>query len=320
MSTYSQKVKRELTTLSELRRNNIIELATLLNVCGRVQWHTAEICHIRFATENAAVSEKIVKLLEKTFNIRPLCMVRRVTRVPKFFLYILPHAGSKRVADAVKVRPADRSGQISSLLLQNEADARAFIRAAFIACGSVNAPDRSYHLEFSFATAEAAKQLAEAFHFFHIDAKIVTRRYNHAVYFKESEGIVHVLNIIGAHQSLFDFENIRLVKEVRNNVNRMVNFETANLNRTVNAAVEQVNNILYIIERTGLDALSPPLREMAEIRLAYRNASLKELGQYLTPPIGKSGVNHRLNKINDFADSLRKREDFNDHQNYSNSD
>ena len=123
---------------------------------------------------------------------------------------------------------------------------------------------------------------------------------------KEGEQIVDILSIIGAYNSLFEFENVRIVKDMRNNVNRLVNCETANLSKTVNAAVRQVESIKLIEKEIGLGRLSKPLRDIAELRIEYPDESLKELGEMLNPPVGKSGVNHRLRRISEMADSLRQ--------------
>ncbi|MBO5281608.1 MAG: DNA-binding protein WhiA, partial [Lachnospiraceae bacterium] len=133
----------------------------------------------------------------------------------------------------------------------------------------------------------------------------VLRKKYYVVYIKEGEGIVDLLNVMGAHVSLMNLENLRILKEMRNSINRRVNCETANITKTVNAAGRQIEDILYLREHYGLKKLSPGLREMAEVRLEYPDAPLKELGEYLDPPVGKSGVNHRLRKLSELAEQLR---------------
>lgn len=140
---------------------------------------------------------------------------------------------------------------------------------------------------------------------FEIDAKIVQRKKNYVVYVKEGSQIVDMLNIMEAHVALMNLENVRIVKEMRNSVNRQVNCETANINKTVNAAVKQVQDINYIQETVGLDSLPKNLQEIAEVRLQYPQAPLKELGNYLETPVGKSGVNHRLRKLCEIAEDIR---------------
>ena len=140
---------------------------------------------------------------------------------------------------------------------------------------------------------------------YEIDAKIVMRKKHYVVYVKEGSQIVELLGLTGAHVSLMQLENVRIVKEMRNSVNRKVNYETANLNKTVSAAVRQVEDIRFIQRTTGLQDLSESLGEMARLRLEHPDASLKELGNMLVPPVGKSGVNHRLRKLSLIAEKLR---------------
>ena len=140
---------------------------------------------------------------------------------------------------------------------------------------------------------------------FELDARIVERRRYHVVYLKEGAQIVDMLNVMGAHISLMDLENVRILKEVRNSINRQVNCETANMGKTIQAAVKQVEDIRYIMENVGIDSLSEGLADIARVRLEYPEDSLKDLGERLSPPVGKSGVNHRLRKLSQIAEEIR---------------
>ena len=140
---------------------------------------------------------------------------------------------------------------------------------------------------------------------YEIDAKIVIRKKHYVVYVKEGSQIVELLGLMGAHISLMQLENVRIVKEMRNSVNRRVNCETANITKTVTAATRQIEDIIYIRDHYGLENLPEPLSQMAEVRLENPDAPLKELGEYLDPPVGKSGVNHRLRKLSELADRIR---------------
>jgi DNA-binding protein WhiA len=140
---------------------------------------------------------------------------------------------------------------------------------------------------------------------FNIEAKIILRKKYYVVYLKEGESIVDILNICEAHVALMKLENMRILKEMRNSINRKVNCETANITKTVNASSRQVEDIEYIRDHYGFEKLSDNLRQMAEVRLEHQDAPLKELGEYLTPCVGKSGVNHRLKKLSELADKLR---------------
>ncbi len=166
-------------------------------------------------------------------------------------------------------------------------------------------PAKGYHLEFDCDNAEKARQLQELIRGFDIEARIIRRKKYHVVYLKEGAGIVDLLNVCEAPVSLMNMENLRIIKEMRNSVNRRVNCETANIAKTVNAAARQLEDIEYIRIHYGFQNLPDTLREMAEVRLEYPDVPLKELGEYFTPVLGKSGVNHRLRKLSELAGKLR---------------
>ena len=167
-------------------------------------------------------------------------------------------------------------------------------------------PEKSYQLEIVCDTEEKARQLQEMIASFAIGAKIIQRKKNYVVYVKESSQIVDLLNVMEAHVALMNFENVRILKEMRNSVNRQVNCETANIGKTISAAVKQIEDIQYIQRMIGFDRLPENLAEMARVRLEQPEATLKELGQMLNPPVGKSGVNHRLRKLSVLAEELRE--------------
>ena len=169
-------------------------------------------------------------------------------------------------------------------------------------------PEKSYHFEIVCASMGKAQQIQKIMRCFALDAKIVSRKKSFVVYLKEGAQIVDVLNVMEAHQSLMELENIRILKDMRNTVNRKVNCETANINKTVSAAVKQIDDIRYIEETKGLDKLPEGLKDMALTRLTYPEASLKELGALLQNPVGKSGVNHRLRKLSEMAEEIRAKQ------------
>ena len=171
--------------------------------------------------------------------------------------------------------------------------------------GSVNDPAKAYHFEITCFGELKAMQLQMLMRSFDIDAKIVLRKNHHVVYVKDGSQIVDMLNIMEAHHALLEMENIRIAKEIRNSVNRQVNCEMANINKTVSAATKQVDDIIYIRDHLGFGELSDALREMAVVRLNHPESSLLELGKLLSTPVGKSGVNHRLRKLSQIADELR---------------
>ena len=195
---------------------------------------------------------------------------------------------------------------IHPALLEKSCCLRAFLRGAFLCTGSMSDPEKNYHLEMVFNNKFQAEQIKDILLMFSLDAKIVLRKKYYVVYLKEGSNIVDFLNICEAHVALMELENLRIVKEMRNSINRRVNCETANIAKTVNAATKQIEDIIFIRDCVGFSELPRNLREMAQIRLDYPEATLKELGQYLDPPVGKSGVNHRLRKLCEIADSNRR--------------
>ena len=200
----------------------------------------------------------------------------------------------------------DDLSSIYGTIIRNSCCKRAYIRGVFLATGSVSDPSKAYHFEITATTEEKANQIKEIIGFFNIEAKIILRKKYYVVYIKEGSQIVDLFNIMEAHVALMEFENVRILKEVRNSINRKVNCETANINKTVNAATRQIDDILYIKETVGFSELGEGLEEIARVRIDNPDLSLKDLGELLTKPIGKSGVNHRLKKLSSIAQNLRE--------------
>lgn len=213
-----------------------------------------------------------------------------------------------RMAEQAAVECFSGNGKtdtVDELLLQKSCCIRAYIRGAFLVAGSITDPEKGYHFEVVTSGEALAMQLVRKLEFFGIEAKTVERKGHIVVYIKEGSQIVDALNVMEAHNALMELENVRILKEVRNSVNRKVNCETANINKTVNAAVKQIEDIQYIQENLGLEQLPPPLAQTADLRLEYPDVPLKELGAMMSPPVGKSGVNHRLRKLCAIAEELR---------------
>ena len=206
--------------------------------------------------------------------------------------------------EELHARIAEQMTQHREQLLKRSCCKRAFLRGAFLASGSISDPEKSYHFEIVCQHPEHAKLIQELLESFELDAKIVQRKKYYITYLKEGAQIVDALNVMGAYVALMNLENVRILKEMRGSVNRIVNCETANINKVVGAACRQVEDIRYIQRRIGLDELPPALREMALLRLEYPDTSLKDLGELCDPPVGKSGVNHRLRKLGELAKKL----------------
>ena len=314
--SFSSSVKDELSRqMPGARHCQIAETAAILSLCGRVKISASDHFWIEIHTENVAVARKYFTLLKKTFNIRTDVSIRSGINPGRSRTYIVAvreHEEALKVLQAVKLinsqgEIGENLSLIRNVVLQNACCRRAFIRGAFLAAGSISAPEKFYHFEIVCPTEPKAEQLKNIIATFDIEAKIVPRKKYYVVYIKEGSQIVDILNVMEAPVALMELENIRIVKEMRNSVNRQVNCETANINKTVSAAVKQMDDIRYIQAVIGLDGLPDNLREMALVRLERPDATLKELGEALNPPVGKSGVNHRLRKLGILADDLRER-------------
>ena len=186
---------------------------------------------------------------------------------------------------------------------------KGLIREAFLQTCSISDPEKFYHLEIVFTEYEKALQIKQMIESFQLDAKIVERKGHFVVYLKEGAQIADMLRIMEAPMALMEFENIRILKEMRNSINRQVNCEAANLGKTISAAVKQVEDIKYICSTVGLEQLREGLAQTAKMRLEHPEATLKELGELMDPPLGKSGVNHRLKNLSALADDLRSQKE-----------
>ena len=310
----SGNVKEELSEhWSSARHCQIAELAAILGLCGSIIINSRNEYRVKVHTENKAVARKVFTLIKKTFNIESDISIRRNIQKQSvsYSVVVKQHQDALRVLQAVKLIDEHLDGFeevriVNPIVVQQTCCKRAFIRGAFLAAGSMSDPKKAYHFEIVCAAEPMAEQIRELMSSFSMEAKIVQRKKSYVVYLKEGSQIVDILNIMEAHVSLMELENVRILKEMRNTVNRKVNCETANLNKTVSAAVKQLEDITYLRDTIGLEKLSEGLEEVALARLSHPDASLKELGALLSPPVGKSGVNHRLRKLGELAEKVRK--------------
>ena len=288
--SFSSNVKEELEkVIPNSRHCQVAELAAMIHFGCKIRLSNGYPEEITIVSENSSVSRKYFTLLKKTFMINGI---------------------TEKVLQAVKI--LDESGHLHSLseeinpvLLKNSCCRRAFLRGAFLCFGSMSDPNKGYHLEFVCEYEAWAEQIRQVVASFDIEARIIRRKKYYVVYLKEGAGIVDLLNVIGAHRCLMELENLRVEKEVRNSINRQVNCEAANITKTVNAANKQIQDIELLQKHYGLSNLPENLRQMAKIRLEHPESSLQELGGYLNPPVGKSGVNHRLRKLSEIAEKIR---------------
>lgn len=312
--SFSTETKDELARFfPESRCCQIAELAALIRMDGTVTISTNHQVGLVVTTESSPVARKIFRLFKEIYNRETEIRVQRKRKLKKNNLYSVRLTSFSGINNVLKelgifTENGDIFPGIAHSLISAQCCRRSYLRGVFLGAGSVNNPEGNYHLELITNNEQYAEALAELINKFpEMLAKVSNRKSWYVVYLKESEQIASFLNIIGAHRALLEFENIRIMKGMRNKVNRLVNCDTANLKKSVNASLKQIEHIKLIDEIIGLDKIPLRLREIARLRLANPDSSLKELGEMLEPPMGKSGVNHRLRKIEALADDLRER-------------
>lgn len=310
--SFSLEIKRELSRIEE--QGNCCkkaELAGLIRAGIALRTYKGK-PRLLFITENPSLSRHIYSRVKEFYKNSPDVFMLKTKRFRTHTVYHLEftHLMNDTVHNILEDMGIKIQGEGEALIyntysIQNRCCKRAYLRGGFLATGSISDPDRSYHLEITFPDSLIAEEYIRFLNDFEVEPRQIMRKGHYLVYLKEGQEIVDFLNVIGAHIALMKLENIRIMKDMRNQVNRIVNCETANLEKTVNAALRQVDNIKFIAETKGLDSLPGSLRQIAELRLENPDVSLTELGQMLTPALTKSGVNHRLRKIDNIAEKLR---------------
>ena len=297
--SFAYTVKSELEKkIGKARHCKLAELAAILSSSGE-----ESVDFIWLKTDKKPVANKLYFLVKELFNYAP----ELVVRTNQYLVGIIDSEVAKKVKEATKL-PSFKDS-VQEILLQSSCCKRAFLRGSFMCNGSVSDPEKSYHLEFVVNNLIRAKQLVEMLQTFEVEAKIVKRKSSQVVYIKEGRQIVDVLNVIEAPIALMNYENARICREIKGKINRQVNCDTANISKTVSAAIEQINDIKLISETKGLESLSIELQQTAKLRLENPEMPLKELGELMNPPVGKSGVNHRLKKLRNIANHIRTHEE-----------
>ena len=276
---------------------------------GNLFSHEKNSGNLKMVTENAAFARRVYSTIRKVYGLSPEVAIRRSSKLKKHVLYSIILASmqiiNKMLYDFGISAFYEDDFAPTNITLKKICCRKSFLRAAFLSGGSISDPEKTYHLEIATRNVLCTETIKELLKDYGINVKIITRKGNYVAYIKEGENIVDFLNIIGAHSALMELENVRILKEMRNGVNRIVNCETANLGKTVNASVRQVDNIRLIQSSIGISNLPKNLVDIAKLRLENSDLSLKELGEMLSPRLGKSGVNHRLRKLDEIAEEIR---------------
>jgi DNA-binding protein WhiA len=313
--SFSSDVKIELSKIPiEENCDLIAELAAFVPTCGSLNFSNDGI-KIKFDTKSAAVARRLFTFLKKYYSEDVFVSVSKSRQLNKNNIYSikLDDTGASKMLlddiDYIKNENIFIPNYKPISLLTDKCCKKAYIRAAFLGAGSVSDPNKSYHLEIVCSDFGYADFLSNLINEQGFETKVISRKESYIVYLKAAEQISNFLSYIGAYKYTLEFENVRVFKDINNQVNRIVNLENANLNKMVDAYVRQANDIKYIDDKIGIENLPENLQELARLRLENESISLKELGQKLNPTLGKSGVSHRLNKIRQIAVKLRSEED-----------
>jgi DNA-binding protein WhiA len=306
--SYASEVKQELTKLVVHPEHARVELSALLRMNGSLSLQNHHFV-LTAQTENAAIARRIFSLVKQKYGIESELLVRKKMKLKKNNQYLVRiNQDTNKILTDLDI--LDESGlsintNVPLEVINEDQRMRSYLRGAFLATGSVNNPETSrYHLEIYSLYEMHNEGIVQMMNYFHLNARTTKRRNGYIVYLKEAEKIADFLQLIGATNSMLKFEDIRIVRDMRNSVNRLVNCENANINKTVAAAERQVENIKHLQATVGLDNLPDKLREIAVLRLENPEVSLKELGDMVpSGPISKSGINHRLRKLNQLAET-----------------
>ncbi len=295
--SFSLEVKQELSKINSLADKNNVKcelMGYLVTSNTSVQKNK-----VRFSTESQYNINRFSKLLNNLGFVNYDIKIQR----NMYSIFINKNDIQELIRAEEDINIANEN---LSYFLKSEILEKAFIRGTFLGSGTINNPEKKYHLEIFLKNLETAKYIIEILRKYSIDFKILERSKKYAIYTKEGEEISKFLALMGASASVLKFEEIRVYRDIKNNINRKVNCETANLNKIVNSSVKQINDIKYIKERGKFNELSEQLKEIAIVRIENPDMSLEELGKLLKKPIGKSGVNHRLRKIQKIVEELKE--------------
>ncbi|HEL2110298.1 TPA: DNA-binding protein WhiA [Streptococcus suis] len=302
--SFTIKVKEELLIQSSQNKS---ELSAIIKLSGSLGLASTGLT-LSISTENAKIARHIYELLLHFYQVKAEIRHHQKTNLKKNRVYaVVIEDGVNDILNDLYLADSffGLETGISPLVLENDSWSQAYLRGAFLAAGSVKDPEKGrYQLEIASVYSDHAHDLANLLQKFLLDAKVIERSKGTITYLQRAEDIMDFLLVIGAEEAKTEFEDIKLLREARNDLNRANNAETANIAKTVNASMKTINNIIKIMDTIGLDQLSGDLQEIAQLRIQNPDYSIQQLADSLTVPITKSGVNHRLRKINKIADDL----------------
>ena len=312
--SFSANTKNELARIKPERKCCMLaEISGFMRFCGTIGLSGGGKLQVKLTTENPAVARHFKTLIKDYFNVNANLVISQTSILKKGHFYVLvidAEMNAEQILRETGVLMVKEgcnyiSDGIYSDLVKTKCCRRAYLRGIFMGAGTISDPEKGYHLEIVCNSETLSNDVKKLINSFGLRSKMVIRKKTHVVYLKEAEQIIDFLNILGAHGQLLDFENVRIMKEMRNKTNRISNCDSANLDKTINASVKQMENIQLIEKTRGLGSLPEKLREAARLRVENPEASLSELAEMMDPPIGKSGINHRFQKINEIAEKLK---------------
>lgn len=315
--TFSSEVKEQLTRINTSKNCcNRVEFVSFLRMSGNITFGFGGKLGVTATTANIATAKRYFRFAKEIFHMDAEMMLHKTDNLQKKTLYTLRIPPQDKVMEIINLMRKIPDGNpwsagdgipdvaVLKSAFNGECCYRAYLRGAFLGNGFIGNPKKSYHLELVCSGRQQADFVMALMNFYGLNAKINNRRKQLVVYLKESENISDFLNIIGAHKALLELENIRVYKEISNSVNRAYNCDIANTNKIVNTATRQLSAIEKIVAAGILDTLPDNLRKTAELRLENPESSLAELCEMFNPPISKSGVNHRLRKLEKIAENI----------------
>lgn len=308
--SFSSEVKDEVAKIKVDDYKLILsELAGVTPMCGILNFKNNKIS-MEYITENAPVARRLFTFLRRSFGFDVEVKNVRSTQLKKnvFIIYISQDESCRLLLDELKYIKGASVFMINYAptdLIKTSNEKKAYIRGAFMGSGSITDPKKGYHLEFVSENESNGYFLSETINAFGFTSKVIMRKEKYIIYIKDSEQISDFLSLIGAYNSVLKYENVRVIKEMRNNVNRIVNCETANLNKTVKSSYDQVEDIRLIDKEIGIENLDEDLKVIAKIRLENRSMSLNDIANSLEPKLSKSTVNYRFKKLRKIANKLR---------------
>lgn len=333
--TFSAILKKDLSKLPfGSKACQRAELSGIIGAVATISIDESGAMRLSVKTENPSVAARCYQLIKELYHIKSRIKIEKTRKFKEHRAYLVvvdePTVAKKILEDCEiltynNLDQAFFANQIPEKFKKQSNQAKAYIRGAFLGCGSVSNPEKTYHLELvgkktplpnkkgdhgpSMTNEQCAylQSIKARLDDYGIKSNLIHRKSHWVLYLKEGGSVADFLSVIGAHRGLLEMENIRIIKEMRNDVNRQVNCETANLNKIIVASYDQVADILLIKDQFGLKNLPKNLYDIAEIRLNYPDASIKELGERLDPPVGKSGVYHRLKKLSQIAEDLKRK-------------